>query len=59
LKTLKIEKDSFADLHNVLRSKIVRTLFALNGKKRPTDKGREGKKALTRAENKVLSPYRI
>jgi hypothetical protein len=34
-------------------------LFALNGKKRLHDKGREGKKALTRAENKVLSAYRI
>ena len=25
--------DAFADLHNVLRSKVVRTLFALTGKK--------------------------
>jgi hypothetical protein len=32
----------------------------LNGKTAYTDKGREGKKALTRAENKVLSlTYRI
>jgi ADP-heptose:LPS heptosyltransferase len=53
----KLEIDSFADLHNVLRSKIVRTLFALNGKKTAyTDKGREGKKALTRSENKVFMP---
>ena len=53
LKQLKI--DAFADLHNVLRSKIVRTLFALSGKKvAAVDKGREGKKALTRAENKVF-----
>ena len=25
--------DAFADLHNVLRSKVVRTLFSLSGKK--------------------------
>lgn len=55
LKQLKI--DAFADLHNVLRSKIVRTLFALSGKKvAAVDKGREGKKALTAAENKVFKP---
>ncbi|CAM3593168.1 glycosyltransferase family 9 protein [Flavobacterium chungbukense] len=49
--------DAFADLHNVLRSKIVSLLFALSGKKRATvDKGREGKKELTRAENKVFAP---
>lgn len=46
-----------ADLHNVLRSKVVRTLFALNGKKvAATDKGRADKKALTRAENKIFEP---
>ncbi|WP_343618360.1 glycosyltransferase family 9 protein [Flavobacterium sp.] len=47
--------DGFADLHNVLRSKIVSLLFALSGKKRATvDKGREGKKELTRDENKIF-----
>lgn len=47
--------DAFADLHNVLRSKIVSLLFALSGKKRATvDKGREGKKELTRDENKIF-----
>lgn len=51
----KLEIDAFADLHNVLRSKIVRTLFALSGKKvAAVDKGREGKKALTALENKVF-----
>jgi len=45
------------DLHNVLRSKVVRNLFALSGKKvAATDKGREDKKALTRAENKIFQP---
>ncbi|PRZ26268.1 glycosyltransferase family 9 protein [Flavobacterium granuli] len=49
--------DAFADLHNVLRSKIVRSLFALSGKKMAyTDKGRAEKKALTRFENKEFKP---
>lgn len=51
----KLKIDAFADLHNVLRSKIVSLLFALSGKKRATvDKGREGKKELTRTENKIF-----
>lgn len=55
LKTLQI--DAFADSHNVLRSKVVRTLFALSGKKTASvDKGREEKKALTRPENKIFKP---
>ena len=46
-----------ADLHNVLRSKVVRSLFALSGKKvAATDKGRADKKALTRAKNKIFEP---
>jgi ADP-heptose:LPS heptosyltransferase len=53
LKRLNI--DAFADLHNVLRSKIVRNLFALSGKKvASVDKGRAEKKALTQSENKVF-----
>jgi ADP-heptose:LPS heptosyltransferase len=52
-----LDIDSFADLHNVLRSKIVRTLFALSGKKTASvDKGRAEKKALTRPDNKVFKP---
>lgn len=52
-----LDIDAFADLHNVLRSKVIKTFFALSGKKTATvDKGREGKKALTRAENKILKP---
>jgi ADP-heptose:LPS heptosyltransferase len=48
-----LEIDAFADLHNVLRSKIMRTFFALSGKKiAAVDKGRDEKKALTSAENK-------
>ncbi len=53
----KIKIDAFADLHNVLRSKVVRTLFALSGTKTAfIDKGRAGKKALTRIENKIFLP---
>ena len=53
LSALKI--DAFADLHNVLRSKVIRNLFALSGKKTAVvDKGRTEKKELTRAENKVF-----
>ncbi len=49
--------DAFADLHNVLRSKIVRTLFVLSGKKVAfTNKARDEKKALTREENKIFEP---
>ncbi|TDE04332.1 glycosyltransferase family 9 protein [Flavobacterium sandaracinum] len=50
-----LEIDAFADLHNVLRSKIIRNLFALSGKKTTSvDKGRAEKKALTQPENKVF-----
>jgi ADP-heptose:LPS heptosyltransferase len=55
LHSLKI--DAFVDLHNVLRSQVVRTLFRLSGKQVvAVDKGRAGKKALTRPENKVFKP---
>ena len=51
--------DAVADLHNVLRSQIVRTLFSLSGRKVvTTDKGRAEKRALTRAENKVFQPVK-
>ena len=54
-----LDIDAVADLHNVLRSQIIRTLFALSGKKVAfTDKGRADKKALTRAENKVFQPVK-
>lgn len=55
----KLNIDAFADLHNVLRSKIIRTLFAWSGKKVAfTDKGRKEKKALTRSKNKVFQPVK-
>lgn len=55
----KLDIDAVADLHNVLRSKIVRNLFAFSGKKVAfTDKGRADKKALTRAKNKIFEPIK-
>ncbi len=53
LQLLKI--DGFADLHNVLRSKIITFLFTFSGTKTATlNKGRAEKKALTRPNNKVF-----
>lgn len=55
----KLNIDAVADLHNVLRSKVVRTLFALSGKKvAATDKGRAEKKAITRLTHKVIAPLK-
>lgn len=53
LKALKI--DSIADIHNVLRSKILRLFFSLSRNKIAViDKGRAEKKALTRKEKKIF-----
>jgi len=47
--------DAVADLHSVLRSSLLRTLFRLSGYKVASiDKGRKEKKALTRKENKIF-----
>ena len=55
----KLKIDFVADLHNVLRSKIIRILFLFFGKKvAATDKGRKAKKELTRLENKVFKPVK-
>lgn len=49
--------DALADLHQVLRSKVLRAFFRISGKKVASlDKMRDAKKALTRAENKVFKP---
>ena len=49
--------DAVADLHDVLRSKVLRTLFRLSGKRVAViDKGRAEKKALTRPKNKIRKP---
>jgi len=48
-----------ADLHNVLRSNVLKALFSLSGiLVVQIDKGREDKKALTRAKNKVFKPLK-
>jgi ADP-heptose:LPS heptosyltransferase len=53
----KLNIDAVADLHNVLRSKVVRTLFSLIGKKvAATNKGRNDKKKLTKLTIKTISP---
>jgi ADP-heptose:LPS heptosyltransferase len=50
-----LEIDAFADLHNVLRAKVIRNLFSLSGKLvAAVNKGNTQKKALTRFENKVF-----
>ena len=55
----KLKIDAVADLHNVLRSKVIRALFALSGKKvAATNKGRAEKKALTNLTNKVFAPVK-
>lgn len=46
-----------ADLHGVMRTRILKFLFTLSGVKSITiDKGRKEKKALTRKKNKVFKP---
>jgi ADP-heptose:LPS heptosyltransferase len=53
------EWDTIADLHDVLRTKILRLLFRLNGSKTyRIDKGRKEKKLLTRLKFKVLMPLK-
>jgi len=51
--------DVVADLHDSLRTKIIRRLFSLTGVKYAyIDKGRAEKKLLTRFPNKVLKPLK-
>jgi len=57
LKTLRI--NAVADLHNVLRTNVLKQFFRLNGIPFvQIDKGRIEKKALSREKNKVLVPLR-
>ncbi|MEP2936592.1 MAG: glycosyltransferase family 9 protein [Gilvibacter sp.] len=49
--------DAFIDLHNVIRTKILRSFIRMQGVKVSViDKGRAQKKALTRPKNKVWKP---
>ncbi len=51
--------DAIADLHNVLRTKILRSFFSFSGKPIVAiDKGRKEKKELTRQHNKKLRPLK-
>ena len=51
--------DAVADLHNVLRSKLIRFLFSMSGiKSAAIDKGRKEKKQLTAKINKRLMPLK-
>lgn len=51
--------DAAADLHNVIRSKLLRTVLRLSGKSIAViDKGRNEKQALTRSDSKVFQPLR-
>lgn len=56
----KVAPDSIADLHDVLRTKILRTCFKLLAGCRCAHiiKGRKEKKALTRKENKCTTPLK-
>ncbi len=54
-----LQFDAVADLHNVLRSRILKKYFALEGTPFvQIDKGRREKKALTRSKNKVFQQLR-
>jgi ADP-heptose:LPS heptosyltransferase len=51
--------DAVADLHNNLRTKLLRRLFRISGSKYAyIDKGREEKKLLTRFPGKILKPLK-
>ncbi len=53
----KLEIDAFADLHDVIRSKVIRLLFAFYGKKVAfVEKDRKGIKALTQPTHKIFKP---
>lgn len=55
----KLQIDGVADLHNVLRSNILKAYFKLGGTPFfQIDKGRDEKKALTAPKNKVLQPLK-
>jgi len=54
-KLKKMNPDAVSDLHDVLRTKVLRSFFKISGTKvKKIDKGRKEKKALTREKNKIL-----
>ncbi|UJH69032.1 glycosyltransferase family 9 protein [Allomuricauda sp. SCSIO 65647] len=51
--------DAVADLHNVLRSKVLKFFFSIGGfKLAQIDKGRADKRALTRKKDKIFKPLK-
>ena len=51
--------DAVADLHNVLRTKLIRKMMLVHGLPMAAiDKGRKEKKEATRSENKILRPLK-
>jgi ADP-heptose:LPS heptosyltransferase len=51
--------DGIADLHNVLRTKVLRAFFSFSRKPIAViDKGRREKKEMTRKKNKILCPLK-
>ena len=51
--------DAVADLHNVIRSKLIRSLFKIAGiKTAAIDKGRKAKRQLTAKTHKILIPLK-
>jgi len=55
----KLNIDIYIDIHNSLRTRILRFFFSIYGiKNGKIDKGRKEKKALTRRKNKVLKPLK-
>jgi ADP-heptose:LPS heptosyltransferase len=55
----KVTIDAIADLHNVLRTQVLRVFFSATGKRIAViDKGRNEKKKLTRQQNKILKPLK-
>ncbi len=56
----KYKFDYVADLHNVIRTKVITAFFKLSGTKTATlDKGREEKKALINQENRVFKQLKL
>jgi ADP-heptose:LPS heptosyltransferase len=59
LKLRDLRPDVVADLHDVLRTKVLRCLFRISGVKvERIDKGRKEKRKLTRRKNKELRPLK-
>ena len=59
LKLRDLRPDVVADLHDVLRTKVLRFLFRISGVKvEKIDKGREEKRRLTRRKKKELRPLK-